>query len=199
MLNWERSPSFLPRFCLLNCHKAFKEMIAQLEYSLNKQLDTVEQFKLDFDMDRAPEAVHFKKLQNLINRLKDVAKEKSRSKASEKADREGKGKRKKMITQKCPKSRVLKSRFSCPTTSSSSEEKQGAAPLLTKSKKSTKVSKTQDSLATQSPNASIVHSGMTTVGLATKSPLGAAVKTGFGPSPDEDDNLTSKKMNTKHS
>ena len=44
-------------------------------------MDTTLRFKLNFDVDRAPEAMRIKELRAITNRLEDVAQKKNNSKA----------------------------------------------------------------------------------------------------------------------
>ena len=80
-----------------------KNELRKLERSLNEEYDLALKFKLSYanQIYRNPDALRCKELQDLIAKLENAAKEKSSTKALEKAN---KGKN---VTQKCPASRVL--------------------------------------------------------------------------------------------
>ena len=58
---------------------AYQE-INQLQYALNRSIDTALQHKLNFDVDKTPKAARIKELQKLINKLEDAVQEKISSK-----------------------------------------------------------------------------------------------------------------------
>ena len=97
--------------------------------------------KINLDVDRTPESIHCKDLQDLINRLEDEARVKSKPKVTKLAGKEDKGKGKKAIVQKCSSNRVLKNKTTDSDSSSSSEKEKNFIPPLAKRKRSSEVSK----------------------------------------------------------
>ena len=51
---------------------AYQE-INQLQFAINKSMDTAKRFKLNFDIDKAPEAARIKELNAVIQRLEEDA------------------------------------------------------------------------------------------------------------------------------
>ena len=70
---------------------AYQE-INQLQFAINKSMDTAQRFKLKFDVDRAPKAEHIKELHALIQKLEEAAQKKSSSKSLEQTKHGDKGK-----------------------------------------------------------------------------------------------------------
>ena len=52
--------------------KLAREKIAQLEFSVNEQLDIATKHNVDFDVSKAPETIRCRELQDLINSLQDL-------------------------------------------------------------------------------------------------------------------------------
>ena len=65
--------------------KLAREKIAQLEYSVNEQLDIATKHNVHFDVSRTPKTIHCKELQDLINRLQEEARAKNKPKVSKKS------------------------------------------------------------------------------------------------------------------
>ena len=80
--------------------KLSREKIAQLEYSVNEQLDITAKHNVDFNMGKTPETIHCKELQDLLSMLEEEIRAKNKPKASEKINQGNKGKGKKLISQK---------------------------------------------------------------------------------------------------
>ena len=54
--------------------------INQLQFAINTSMDTAQRFKLNFDVDRAPEAARIKELHEHIQKLEEAAQKKTNSK-----------------------------------------------------------------------------------------------------------------------
>ena len=68
LIRYALHPSFSnPTFTV--AIKLAREKIAQLEFSINRQLDIATKHNVDFDVDRALETIRCRELQDLINRL----------------------------------------------------------------------------------------------------------------------------------
>ena len=135
-------PTFLdPAFSM--AIKLAQEMIDQLNQSINKQLDTAMASKVNLDVDRTLESIHCRELQDLISRLEDEARAKSKPEIIQPASKEDKGKGKKAIAQNRPSSRVLKNNTTNSDSLSSLEEEQDTIPPLAKRKRSSEASRGQ--------------------------------------------------------
>ena len=171
-------------------------------------MDIALRYKLNFDVDRAPEATRIKELHAHINRLEDAMQKKHNFKA-------------KKSNSKAPEQANKWKKIS-------SAEEQATAPLLHKRKRSSLMKKTLTSttagheklvalkMMLPSSNRKIhsIHlahqpseatrenqTGGSTPEIAMQSrpaPSSAPVS-GPTPSPDEDDHLTIKKLKTQHS
>ena len=69
-----------------------KGKIHQLEFSINQQLDIATKSNVDFDVDRTPESIRYRELEDLINRLQEDARAKNKTKVPEKTSHGDKGK-----------------------------------------------------------------------------------------------------------
>ena len=65
------SPSFHDPAYTVAMRIAYHE-INQLQFAINTSMDTTQKFKLNFDVDRAPEAARIKKLHEHIQKLKEA-------------------------------------------------------------------------------------------------------------------------------
>ena len=129
LVGYALCPSFLdPAF--VATIKLAKEKIAQIEFSVNDQLDIAIKSKVNFDVDRAPETIRCKELQNLINKLQEEARAKNKPKVLEKTSHGDKGKGKKIIGS-----------LSYDISPISEEEEQEIAPLLVKRKRTSPTSR----------------------------------------------------------
>ena len=132
--------------------KLAREKIAQLEYSVNEQLDTTTKYNVNFDVDRTPETICYKELQDLISKLEEEARAKNKPKIPYPANKEDKGKGKKAIAQKRRSSRVLNNKTADSDSSPRFEEEKNVVPPLAKRKRSSEASRAQGPSAAQSPS-----------------------------------------------
>ena len=189
LVGYALQPSFLDPAYLIAI-KLARDKIAQLVYSINEQLDIAKKYNVNFDVDKAPESICCKEPQDLNSRLEEEARAKNKPKAFEKVKQGDKGKGKKVVTQKRPASRSLKSRLlHFDNSPISEEEEQEIVPPLTKRKRKSPTSRAQSSyvIQTLSPSTTIA------------SPPSATLVSGPAPSPNEDEHLTIKKLKTQQS
>ena len=73
-------PSFHDPTYIVAMRIAYQE-INQLQFTINMSVDTALRFKLNFDVDRAPEAARIKELHALIHKLEEATQKKNSSKA----------------------------------------------------------------------------------------------------------------------
>ena len=73
-------PSFHDSAYTIAMKIAYQE-INQLQFAINRSMDTALRFKLNFDVDRAPEAARIKELHALIHKLEEAVQKKNSSKA----------------------------------------------------------------------------------------------------------------------
>ena len=93
-------PSFHDPAYTVAMRIAYQE-INQLQFAINRNIDTALRFKLNFDVDRSPEAARTKELHALIQKLEEAAQkskvEKNSSKILEQVSHGDKGKGKKLV------------------------------------------------------------------------------------------------------
>ena len=140
LIGYALRPSFHDLAYTIAMRIAYQE-INQLQFAINKSMDTAMQFKLNFDVDRAPKTVRIKELYTFIHKLKEVVQkknnskaEKSSSKSSEQAKYGDKGKGKRLTDS-----------FPSPI----SDEGPEIAPLITKRKRLSPAIRPKNSLIPQ--------------------------------------------------
>ena len=139
LVGYALRPSFSnPAFAV--AIKLAKEKIAQLEFSVNDQLDIAIKSNVDFDVGMAPKTICCKELQDLINRLQVEARVKNKPKVPKKTSHGDKGKGKKLIGS-----------ISSDISPISEEEELEIAPLLVKRKRTSSVSRAKSFLLLRSP------------------------------------------------
>ena len=160
-------------------------------------MDTAQRFKLNFDVDRAPETTRIKELHEHILKLEEAAQKKTNSKigksSSNTPEHTNNGKKTNLVEE--------------------DDEEPDAAPLLCKRKKSIPAKRLM-TLPSSNRRIHSIHkahqpsdatkgnqtgSSTSTLDTQTRSvPESASSSGGIVPSLDEDDHLTIKKLKTQH-